>query len=281
MRATLAAARLKLQTLLDLPAGEAAIEAQALLSQVMDGVSRAWMICHEEQALTPDQQAGFDALLQRRLQGEPIAYILGRREFYGLDLSVSPAVLIPRPDTETLVDAALLHIPVDQACHALDLGTGSGAIAIAIAMHRPQARVTAVDYSQATVSVARSNATRLEVSNLQLLQSDWFDAVTGVLFDVIVSNPPYIAATDPHLAQGDLRFEPSAALSSGADGLDAIRRIVAQAPAHLKTDGWLLLEHGHDQAGPVAGLLLAAGFESVSHVRDLAGIQRVTQGRKG
>jgi len=233
-----------------------------------------------EQALTTEQLARFDGLLQRRLRGEPVAYIIGRREFFGLDYGLTPDVLIPRPDTETLVEAALQRIPASQSCLVLDLGTGSGAIAIAIAVHRPLAKVTAVDHSGAALEVARGNVERLSASNVRLLRSDWFNALEGEVFDAIVSNPPYIAATDPHLSQGDLRFEPSGALVSGKDGLDDIRAIVAQVPAHLAPGGWLLLEHGYDQAERVAALLEDAGFKDVDHAADLAGIERVTLGRK-
>lgn len=294
LQALLGQAKQQLATTLNLPANEAAIEAQILLRHALGDVSRAWLISHEEQALTPEQQALLEELLQRRLQGEPIAYILGKREFYGLDFSITPGVLIPRPDTETLVEAALLHIPPDRPCRILDLGTGSGAIAIAIAYHRPQATVTAVDRSEAAIKVARGNALRLlapsplsssvegegvHVGNLRLLQSDWFSALQDEVFDVIVSNPPYVAATDPHLQQGDLRFEPTNALASGLDGLDDIRIIIAQAPPHLMQGGWLLFEHGYDQAALVAEMLKNAGFENVGHVADIAGILRVTRGR--
>lgn len=273
-------ARQQLAEQLRLPAAEARIEAQLLLQAVLGGVSRAWLLTHGEQALTPQQLAEFESLLQRRLRGEPVAYILGEREFYGLTFRVDPAVLIPRPDTETLVEAALQRIPQNEVRRVLDLGTGSGAIAIAIARQRPQASVVAVDGSSAALAVAAHNARALQAVNVTLLCSDWFSALVGEEFDVIVSNPPYIAAGDPHLAQGDLRFEPLQALASGPDGLDDIRRIVAQAPAHLVSGGWLLLEHGYDQAGRVAELLQVAGFEQVGHVADLAGIQRVTLGRK-
>lgn len=308
LSARLAQARRQLAEALALHADEARIEAQLLLQAALGGVSRAWLLTHGEQALTSQQASDFAALLQRRLHGEPVAYILGRREFYGLDIGVTPDVLIPRPDTETLVEAALQRIPAaapspsmgegwgegevaagypspqpsptrGEGAKILDLGTGSGAIAIAIAVHRPLAMVTAVDASEAALAVARSNAERLAAGNLCLLRSDWFSALAGEVFDVIVSNPPYIAANDPHLSQGDLPFEPASALASGADGLDDIRRIVAQAPAHLASGGWLLLEHGYDQAARVAELLSAAGFMEVGHAADLAGILRVTQGR--
>jgi release factor glutamine methyltransferase len=303
--ARLAAARHLLSGVPGLSAEEARIEAQALLRHVLGGVSRAWLIAHEEQTLSSEQQSRLEMLLHRRLQGEPVAYILGMREFYGLDFSVTPDVLIPRPDTETLVEAALQRISPDKPCRVLDLGTGSGAIAITIACHRPQALVTAVDRSAAAIGVARNNAQhllapsvpegsarqtsrRIEtersakegecICNLRLLQSDWFDALQHEIFDVIVSNPPYIAAADPHLEQGDLRFEPPGALVSGPDGMNDLRTIVAQAAAHLAPGGWLLLEHGFNQAERAAGLLQQAGFEQVGHAADLAGIQRVTLG---
>ncbi len=278
--ALLVQASQQLSAELALPMNEARIESQALLRHVLDGVSRAWIILHQQQALTHEQRGWFNELLQRRLQGEPIAYILSRREFYGLDLAVTPDVLIPRADTETLVDAALQHIPLHLPCAILDLGTGSGAIAISLALHRPQSKVTAIDYSSAAIEVARGNAERLGADNLQLLQSDWFGALKSLTFDVMVSNPPYIAAADPHLKLGDLRFEPLCALASGTDGLNDIRSIVAQAPAYLATKGWLLLEHGYDQAPTVANLLQAEGFEKIRHATDLAGIQRVTLGQK-
>jgi release factor glutamine methyltransferase len=279
LQALLVQARQQLADALNLPGREAALEAQILLCHALGGVSRAWLISNEEQALTAEQQLRFDALRSRRLQGEPIAHILGQREFYGLEFNVTPNVLIPRPDTETLVDVALQRIPEGQPCRILDLGTGSGAIAVAIAVHRPLAAVTAVERSQAALQVARGNAARLSAGNLRLLQSDWFSALEGEIFDVIVSNPPYIAAADPHLGQGDLRFEPVVALASGSDGLDDIRAIIAQAPVHLTASGWLLLEHGYDQAPQVARLLEEAGFEQIGHAADLGGITRVTLGR--
>jgi release factor glutamine methyltransferase len=283
-QALLAAARQQLVQTLGLPADEARVDAQTLLRHAL-GVSRAWLIAHADQVLDTKEVARFEYLLQHRLQGEPVAYILGNREFYGLDFSVAPGVLIPRPDTETLVEAALRLIPETSAgeqkglLRILDLGTGSGAIAIAIAVNRPEAVVTAVDQSEAAVTIARQNAEKLGITNLRLLQSDWFSALENEHFNIIVSNPPYIADADPHLSQGDLRFEPVSALASGPDGLNDIRQIVAAAPAHLERGGYLLLEHGYDQAERVAGLLKAAGFTEIGHATDLAGIQRVTLGR--
>ena len=275
--ALLQQARLQLSE--QMPADEAAFETHLLMQETLQ-VSRAWLMAHAEQTLTSEREATFLAMVGRRLQGEPVAYILGHREFYGLDLLVTPDVLIPRPDTETLVEAALSRIPHHQPCRVLDLGTGSGAIAIAIARHRPEARVIAVDTSAAALKIARRNADNLQTHNLNLLQSDWFGALSGAMFEVIVSNPPYIACSDPHLKQGDLRFEPETALASGMDGLNDLRDIVAAAPAHLQAGGWLLLEHGYDQAPAVAGLLTEAGFADVGHAADLAGITRVTFGKK-
>ena len=278
-QALLNQARQQLAAELGLEASEARIEAQMLLGEALN-VSRAWMIANAEATLTPELGDRFFALLQKRLRGEPMAYILGRREFYGLEFSVGPGVLIPRPDTETLVEAALQRIPAQSPIRILDLGTGSGAIAIAIAVHRPQARVVAVDSSPAALDIARKNAAALGAGNLLLLGSDWFLALDQQRFEIIVSNPPYIAAADPHLSQGDLRFEPPTALASGPDGLDDIRRIVEAAPEYLSAGGWLLLEHGYDQSGRVAELLQAGGFAEVGHATDLAGIERVTFGRK-
>ena len=334
----------------------AKLEAQLLLQHVLN-VNRAWLIAHQDDALEANIHAVFEALLNRRLNGEPIAYILGYREFYGLKLKVSPDTLIPRPDTETLVDAALAKIDVllspfppfipsplaplpqagegnqaanlspSPACgrgvgergyiaspsfprkresmlnlnqkmdsrfrrndelsgisenlqtlRILDLGTGTGAIALVIAKHRPQTLVTAVDASQTALNIAIENGQNHDITNVHFVLSDWFAALHGNKFDVIVSNPPYIETYDTHLKQGDLRFEPIFALASGIDGLDAIRAIIAQAPQHLNPHGWLMLEHGYNQAEAVAALLKQAGFSQISHAKDLAGINRVTLG---
>lgn len=276
---TLAQAQHQLASALSLPASEARIEAQLLLRRALGNISHAQLLMVDRESMPQVQAEGFGEMLQRRLAGEPVAYILGQREFYGLILSVSPDVLIPRADTETLVEAALARIPEQQSFHTLDLGTGSGAIALAIASQRSLSKVTAVDASLLALQVAKHNAEALRLANVQLLLSDWFAAVAGEIFDVIVSNPPYIAANDPHLAQGDLRFEPAMALASGADGLDDIRRIVSAAPHFLKPGGWLMLEHGYDQAPAVRQLLEENGLIEVGSEKDLAGIERVTLGR--
>ena len=244
---------------------------------------RAWLIAHESDALEANIHAAFEASVKRRVEGEPIAYILGHREFYGLDLKVTPATLIPRPDTEVLVEAALAKIPSDQSTRVLDLGTGTGAIALAIATHRPDASVTAVDVSPDALAIAHENAQRLRIANVRFVLSDWFEALRAggnpEKYDVIASNPPYIVAGDRHLSQGDLRFEPLSALASGNDGLDDIRCIIADAALHLSTGGFLLLEHGYDQAAAAAALLSGAGYAEIHHHLDLGGINRVTEGR--
>jgi release factor glutamine methyltransferase len=239
----------------------------------------AYLAAHPEALLTAAQEADFRTLVARREAGEPVAYLTGEREFFGHRFRVSPAVLIPRPETEGLVERALEHIPADRPSAVLDLGTGSGCIAISIALARPQARVYALDCSSEAVALARENAAALGAPNVRFSVGDWFQAVAGEAFDTIVANPPYIAVCDPHLAQGDLRFEPPHALCAGADGLDAIRHIVAQSPVRLTPGGWLFLEHGFDQAREVRAFMLTAGFDGVSSVADLAGIERVTGGR--
>jgi release factor glutamine methyltransferase len=266
----------RLEAALGLDTSSARIEVQILLQTVLQ-VNRAYLLTHPEQQLDTEQRARYATLFERRSSGEPLAYLLGEREFYGLTFRVTPATLIPRADTELLVELALQRIP--QRGRVLDLGTGSGAIALSIAHARPDIEVTAVDASPEALDVARENARRLNIGNVRLLQSDWFAALAGERFDLIVSNPPYIAEGDAHLAQGDLRFEPRTALASGADGLDDIRRIVADAKEHLDAGGWLLFEHGYDQAGRVRELLATAGYAGVFSARDLAGIERVSGGR--
>lgn len=241
------------------------------------GLSRVQLITRADQALDDDQAARLSKLVQRRLAGEPIAYIVGKREFFGLDFSVSEAVLIPRPDTELIVELALERLPPQG--RLLDMGTGSGAIAVSIAHTRPDAQVTALDLSEAALAVAGKNAVDNGV-RVRFLQSDWFGALgPDERFDLIASNPPYIAAGDAHLTQGDLRFEPTGALTDHADGLSALRSIVAGSPAYLAPGAWLLMEHGYDQAEPVRALLEAAGYGEVQSWRDLAGIERVSGGR--
>lgn len=276
---SLAASQLKAQ---NFDSETATFEAQLLLQHVLN-VNRAWLISHQNDTLQPNIHAAYRALINRRVNGEPIAYILGVREFYGLNLKVTPATLIPRPDTETLVEAALAKIPLQKNLKICDLGTGTGAIALAIAKHRPQAHVTAVDSASAALNIAIENAQNLGIFNVNFVLSDWFSALEhphlNQRFDIIVSNPPYIEADDAHLQQGDLRFEPISALVSGADGLDDIRHIIQTAPQHLNPQGWLMLEHGYNQAESVAYLFLQAGFDAIGHARDLANIQRVTFGR--
>src|SRR5690606_4258090 len=215
-----------------------------------------------------------------RAAGEPVAYLTGRRGFWTLDLAVTPDTLIPRPETELLVEQALQRLGSEAEARVADLGTGSGAIALAIAAERPLARVAAVDRSAGALAVARANALAHGLEGrVEFLAGDWFAPLQGRRFDLVVSNPPYIAEGDPHLARGDLRYEPAPALASGPDGLDAIRTIVAAAPRHLLPGGWLLLEHGFDQGAAVRGLLEARGFAEVATVPDLEGRDRVSLGR--
>lgn len=259
---------------------EARHEAEILLGHAL-GQSRAWLFSHADFEPAARDEARFRALIAARQRGEPVAYLTGRRGFWTLDLGVTPSVLIPRPETELLVELALQRIPAEAAGRIADLGTGSGAIALAIASERPQARVLATDASAAALQVARQNATRLEFANVGFACGDWCDALGDEPFDLIVSNPPYIAAGDAHLGQGDLRFEPASALASGADGLDAIRRIARTAPRHLAGRGWLLLEHGYDQGEQVRAILDQSGFSAVQTWQDMAGLDRVSGGMRG
>lgn len=259
--------------------GCARVEAEVLAMYACD-LSRAEIVTAAGEALAPEQQRRYEALIERRRQGEPIAYIVGRREFWSLDFAVSPATLIPRPETELLVERALAHVPADRALSVVDLGTGCGAIGIAIAHARPRARLIATDCSAQALEIAQANARRLGVTNVEFLIGDWFAPLTGVRADIIVSNPPYVASGDPHLARGDARFEPPLALVGGADGLDAIRRIAAGAHSCLHPGGWLLLEHGWDQAARVRAELERHGYDSIAGWRDLAGRERVTECRR-
>ncbi|HRH87286.1 MAG TPA: peptide chain release factor N(5)-glutamine methyltransferase [Rubrivivax sp.] len=251
------------------------LDAQLLLSRVLQQ-PRPWLIAHAERALTPPQQQAFERACRRRADDEPLAYLLGEREFHGLMLQVAPAVLVPRVDTETLVDWALELLAAMCAPQVADLGTGSGAIALALKHRTPAASVCAVELSAAALEVARANAARLGL-DLELLQGDWWQPLQGRRFDLVVSNPPYIDGDDPHLAA--LRHEPVLALTPGADGMTALSAIVRDAPAHLREGGWLLLEHGHQQAEAACGLLRAAGFSDIATRADLAGRPRCSGGR--
>ena len=252
------------------------LEARMLAGCVLEKNS-AWLIAHADEAVSAKSETTIAALVERRVRGEPMAYILGEREFYGLDLQVTPAVLIPRPETELLVELALTRIPENAASRVLDLGTGSGAIAIALGKARPQAQLTAVDVDYAALGVARENARRPKV-RVRFFCGDWLGPLQSETFDLIVSNPPYVADADAHLALGDVRFEPKRALLGGADGLDCIRTIVAKARPHLSPGAWLLLEHGYDQAQACRALLEAQGYSEVQSWPDLAGIARVSGG---
>jgi len=256
-----------------------ATDARMLLQSVLN-TSHAHLIAHPGQELAPEQAQQFYSLAARRAAGEPVAYLVGEREFYSLNFKVTPAVLIPRPETELLVDLTLERVSIDRPCKVLDLGTGSGAVAIAIAKHRPLASITAVDSSVAAMVIVRMNAKHLVATNVRMLASDWFSGVAGEEFDLIVSNPPYVADGDPHLEQGDLRFEPHTALAAGSDGLDCIRCIITSAMVHLSAGGWLLLEHGYDQAAACRQLLSKAGFCEVFSHPDLAGTMRVSGGKR-
>lgn len=257
---------------------EGRLEAQLLAARAW-GVNRAWLIAHGGDPLPEALPATVGALIERRISGEPVAYILGEREFYGRAFHVSPAVLIPRPETECLVEAALARLPHGGREAVLDLGTGSGCIAITLGGERPGLRLTAVDIAAPALAVAAENA-RCHGVDVELLQGDGFANVQRRRFDMIVSNPPYIASDDGHLALGDLRREPAQALVGGVDGLAVIRRIVAEAAPYLGEGGWLLLEHGWDQAAAVRMLLNAAGFAEVAQLPDLSGHLRVSAGRK-
>lgn len=263
----------------ELDSAEATREVELLLSHAL-GCSRTWLYAHADDAPAVACAVQFHALLLRRAAGEPLAYITGRREFWSLDLAVGPDVLIPRPETERLVELALEKIPPSGKVEIADLGTGSGAVALAIARERPQSRVLATDASAAALEVARGNAQHLGIANVAFAQGDWCAALGARQFDLVVSNPPYIAAGDAHLTQGDLRFEPSAALASGADGLDAIRSIAATVPGHLRLGGWLLLEHGFEQGSAVRDLLEEVGLIETFTAPDLAGRDRVSGGHR-
>jgi release factor glutamine methyltransferase len=253
------------------------LDAELLLCRVL-GCERSYLFTWPEREPERAQSTVFEELLARREQGEPVAHILGRREFWSLELAVSPDTLIPRPETELLVDAALARIPLDAEWQIADLGTGSGAIALAIASERPACNVVAVERGADALAMARANAERLAIGNVEFLAGDWFEPLTGRHFQMIVSNPPYIPADDPHLQQGDVRFEPASALVSGDDGLDDIRHLITKAKNFLVSPGWLLLEHGHDQGRAVITLLQGAGYQRIENHRDLLGNDRLAIG---
>ena len=254
------------------------LDAEVLVHHVC-GATRADRILYPQRVLSDAQQSALAALIERRVNGEPIAYLTGRREFWSLEIEVSPATLIPRPETELLVERALARLPLDGVAGVVDLGTGSGAIALAIAYERPQLQVVATERSAAALAVARANAERLGLTNVELHQGDWFAPLAGRRFDVIVSNPPYVRADDPHLSQGDVRFEPREALVAGADGLEAIRQIAEAARTHLEPGGWVLLEHGYDQAAAARALFRRQRYHPIVSYRDLARHERVTEAR--
>lgn len=253
------------------------LESRLLLLHVLPDLSHAAIVAHPERELTAPQQADFDALAQRRLQGEPLAYLLGEREFYGRPFAVSPAVLIPRPETEHLVEAAMSKVGRKPA-RVVDLGTGSGAIAVTLALEMPLWQVEAVDLSSQALQMAQQNAQRLGAA-VTFHSGSWYQALPSQQrYDLVISNPPYIASNDHHLSEGDVRFEPSMALTDGRDGLDCLRVIAAGAPEHLLPGGWLMVEHGYDQGAAVRQLFADAGLAEVQTLPDLAGHERVTLG---
>lgn len=258
----------------------APIDAQVLLAHVLN-VDRAWLIAHATEPLSPADGERFFALVQQRRDGLPVAYLTGRREFWGLSLTVDRSVLIPRPETEALVECALRHLPAARPLRVADLGTGCGAIALAIASERPRAEVLGTDRSPAALALAAANAERLRIANVRWLESDWYAAIpiAQARFDLIASNPPYVATDDAHLYEGDVRFEPRTALDAGVDGLAALRIVIRGARERLAANGTLVVEHGHDQSAEVRDLLRETGFADLESLRDLAGHPRVACGR--
>jgi release factor glutamine methyltransferase len=253
------------------------LDAELLLAEAL-GVARVRLRSHGEDVPAADAAARFLALIERRAAGEPVAYVLGRKAFWTLELTVTPAVLVPRPETELLVERALALLPEDEA-KALDLGTGSGAIALALASARPRWRIVATDASAAALAVARANAVALGLERVEMVHGNWLACVPGRTFDLVLSNPPYVAVGDPALGRSELMREPRLALVAEEDGFGALRAIIAAAPAHLEPGGWLLLEHGATQAAAVAGALVARGFAQVRSHRDLARCERMTEGQ--
>jgi release factor glutamine methyltransferase len=261
-----------------LPDVSAKLEAEILLAYVLKK-PRSFLHTWPERSLESSFLDQYQTLVQRRCQGEPIAYITGQREFWGLSLTVSPATLIPRPETERLVEIALEKIPTDESCLIADLGTGSGALAFALASERPLCQIIGTDISAAALAVAKENGQRLNLTNVSFIQGRWFEPLKDRQFDLVVANPPYVASNDPHLQEGDLRFEPRQALSAGPDGLEAIREIIASAKTHLKPGAWLMLEHGYDQGDSVITLFEENGFSHVFCHRDYAARERATEGQ--
>ncbi|NYZ61657.1 peptide chain release factor N(5)-glutamine methyltransferase [Luteimonas deserti] len=255
------------------------LDARWLLAHVC-GRAQGWLYAHGDAVLSEAQTATFEALVSRRAAGEPVAYLIGSRAFWRLELAVSPATLIPRPETELLVEAALARLPPRRPARAADLGTGSGAIALAVAGERPDVSVVATDASEAALEIARRNAARHALDRVEFRFGDWYGPLAGLRFDMLLSNPPYIASGDPHLSRGDLRHEPPAALVSGPDGLDALRVLAAGASNHLHPGGWILVEHGFDQGPAVRALFAAQGLIQVDTLRDLEARDRVTLGRR-
>jgi release factor glutamine methyltransferase len=255
------------------------LDAEVLLCHIL-GVAQSYLYAWPEKILTAQQSAQFQALLARRAQGEPIAYLTGRKEFWSLELQVTENTLIPRPETELLVEQALARLPPDTEAQVIDLGTGTGAVALAIATERPHCRVLATDKSAAALKVAQANAIRLGLHQVAFVLSDWWATLADIKATVIVSNPPYVAADDPHLSQGDVKSEPQSALVAGVDGLADLRQLIAQSFSHLLTGGWLLLEHGYNQAEAVRALFEQYGYKAVTTYNDLARLPRVTAGRK-
>lgn len=255
------------------------LDAEALLCSVLDR-PRAWLLARRAEAIEPDVARCFNSLIDRRCEGWPVAYLIGSREFWSRSFRVTPDVLIPRPETEQLIETALAHLPADRECRIADLGTGSGNIAITLALERPRCRVVATDLSAAALAVARANAAALGASHVEFRLGEWCSALTeGERFSLIASNPPYVRAGDPHLDRGDLRFEPEISLVAGETGLETIERIATEARGHLADEGWLVIEHGFDQARAVANLLSAYGYTALESVRDIAGHPRIAAAR--
>ncbi len=253
-------------------------DAEILLGFVT-GKSRTFILAFDETALNADESEKLEALLSRRVNGEPVAHLVGMREFWSLPLEVSPVTLIPRPDTECLVEQALARLP-SEACAILDLGTGTGAIALALASERPDCPVTAVDFVADAVALASRNAATLGIKNVSVMQSNWFSALAGKTFGMIVSNPPYIDERDPHLAEGDVRFEPLSALVAADQGLADLAHIIDEGRQYLLPGGWMLLEHGWTQGEAVRSLFSQAGYDEVETCRDYGGNERLTVGRR-